>query len=361
MVWWRQTQQSSYTSVGRGVPTTALRNVRRIPGPARACLRRLLLPLNGTPVEPTLGTVRRFFVLWGGVSLALASACSSSPTSPTGPTPTSDSASPGRSISLTIVSQPLSQTVTSRTSATLSVVGNSVGSISYQWYVGSTGATSIPVSGATDASFTTPALTTTTSYWVRLLDANGVADSETATITVDTAAPPPPNESPPNESPPEESPPEESSPEESRPEESQPEESPPEEPSPEEPPPPPPPPPPAVETNAAWEQQVITLVNQHRASGATCGGTAYPPVSPLSMDTALRSAARDHSEDMGLNNYFSHDSQDGTSFAQRIANAGYSGGFPRGENIAAGHSSPSSAVNGWMASTSHCTNIPLCQ
>ena len=112
-----------------------------------------------------------------------------------------------------------------------------------------------------------------------------------------------------------------------------------------------------METNVAWEQQVITLVNQHRASGATCGGTAYPPVSPLSMDTALRSAARDHSEDMGLNNYFSHDSQDGTSFAQRIANAGYSGGFPRGENIAAGHSSPSSAVNGWMASTSHCTNI----
>ena len=109
--------------------------------------------------------------------------------------------------------------------------------------------------------------------------------------------------------------------------------------------------------NAAWEQQVITLVNQHRAAGATCGGTAYPAVGPLSMDTALRTAARDHSADMGINDYFSHTSQDGTTFSQRITNAGYGGGSPLGENIAAGHSSPAAVVSGWMASSGHCVNI----
>ncbi|HUO83502.1 MAG TPA: hypothetical protein VM534_00175, partial [Thermoanaerobaculia bacterium] len=55
----------------------------------------------------------------------------------------------------------------------------------YQWYVGPSGDDSAPVSGATSASFTTPALTDTTTYWVRV--SNGCltpADSSSVTITV---------------------------------------------------------------------------------------------------------------------------------------------------------------------------------
>ncbi|HEV7912585.1 MAG TPA: hypothetical protein VGP22_02360 [Albitalea sp.] len=39
--------------------------------------------------------------------------------------------------------------------------------LSYQWYEGVSGTTTTPI-GTNSASFTTPALTTTTSYWVRV-------------------------------------------------------------------------------------------------------------------------------------------------------------------------------------------------
>jgi uncharacterized protein YkwD len=118
-----------------------------------------------------------------------------------------------------------------------------------------------------------------------------------------------------------------------------------------------PPPPPPSSSNPAFEDEVLTLVNQRRAAGATCGGTPYPAVGPLYMDPNLHLSARGHSEDMAINGYFSHTSLDGRTFDQRIRNAGYAGAFPLGENIAGGYTSPASVVNGWMASTGHCTNI----
>jgi hypothetical protein len=60
--------------------------------------------------------------------------------------------------------------------------------LNYQWYIGSSGTTTNPINAATGSSFTTPALTSTTSYWVRVSNSAGHADSNTATIT--TIAPP---------------------------------------------------------------------------------------------------------------------------------------------------------------------------
>ncbi|MEZ4705573.1 MAG: choice-of-anchor Q domain-containing protein [Caldilineaceae bacterium] len=56
--------------------------------------------------------------------------------------------------------------------------------LSFQWYQGASGDTSTPISGATSASFTTPALTGDASYWVRVSNPAGSADSATATVTV---------------------------------------------------------------------------------------------------------------------------------------------------------------------------------
>jgi len=172
------------------------------------------------------------------------------------------------------------------------------GPFSYQWYSGGSGNTSTPVSGGTSVTVTTPALTATSSFWVRVANAYGAADSAAATVTV--AADP---------------------------------------------------------SFAAMEDQVLTLVNQRRAAGATCGGTPYPAVGPLTMDANLRAAARGHSQDMATQNFFSHTSLDGRTFDTRIRNAGYSGAFPLGENIAGGQTTAASVVDGWMASTGHCTNI----
>lgn len=110
---------------------------------------------------------------------------------------------------------------------------------------------------------------------------------------------------------------------------------------------------------AAWiafEDEVLTAINQRRAAGATCGGVAKPAVGPLVMNAELRSAARCHSLDMGVQGYFSHTSQDGRSPWDRIDAAGYTGSATA-ENIAAGYATVAAVVDGWMTSTGHCNNI----
>jgi hypothetical protein len=96
----------------------------------------------------------------------------------------------------TVTTQPASQTIASGATASLSVVaahevGGTGGAFSYQWYVGVSGVTTSPSGGATASTFTTPALVTTTNYWVRVQDANGTVYSNTATITVNSVPTPP--------------------------------------------------------------------------------------------------------------------------------------------------------------------------
>lgn len=107
---------------------------------------------------------------------------------------------------------------------------------------------------------------------------------------------------------------------------------------------------------AAFEVAVLQLVNEQRANGADCGGTAYPPAGPLAMNGALRCAARKHSLDMGTRDYFSHSSPDGTGPGERLNQADYHAST-WGENIAWGYGSPEAVVAGWMGSPGHCANI----
>jgi len=107
---------------------------------------------------------------------------------------------------------------------------------------------------------------------------------------------------------------------------------------------------------ANFEAEVLTLVNQRRAAGATCGGVAKAPAPALTLDTRLRCAARKHSKDMGVNDFFSHTGSNGSTPWQRMNDAGYTYSTA-GENIAAGYSTPSAVVTGWMNSTGHCNNI----
>jgi hypothetical protein len=72
----------------------------------------------------------------------------------------------------------------------LKVSASGANPLSYQWYQGSSGNISNPMAGATGATFTTAGLTATTSYWVRITDANGLTtDSPSATVTVSASSP----------------------------------------------------------------------------------------------------------------------------------------------------------------------------
>ena len=88
-----------------------------------------------------------------------------------------------------ITSQPASTTITAGSSATLSVGATGTAPLSYQWYVGTSGNTASPLGGGTGPSVTVSP-SSTTSYWVRVSNACGSADSATATVTV--INPPPP-------------------------------------------------------------------------------------------------------------------------------------------------------------------------
>jgi uncharacterized protein YkwD len=105
------------------------------------------------------------------------------------------------------------------------------------------------------------------------------------------------------------------------------------------------------------EEVVLLEVNKRRAAGAVCGGKAYPAVSPLTMDPALRNAARRHSKDMATRGFFDHTNPDGQGMDDRIRAAGFLGATATGENIAAGGSTPAGTVQQWMDSPGHCTNI----
>ncbi len=80
------------------------------------------------------------------------------------------------------------------------------------------------------------------------------------------------------------------------------------------------------------------------------------PLPPLSYDPNLNDSARFHSTDMSDNNWFAHESSDGTPFGTRISRF-YDSGFA-GENIAQGYpSGPVVVLQGWMCSDGHRANI----
>jgi len=102
--------------------------------------------------------------------------------------------------------------------------------------------------------------------------------------------------------------------------------------------------------------RLLQRVNTLRASGATCGSTAYPAAGALTWNTQLTQAADGHSQDMAAQNYFSHTSLDGRTFDQRISATGYAWSTA-GENIAAGYAGVDAVMDGWIKSPGHCENL----
>lgn len=94
-----------------------------------------------------------------------------------------------------ITSHPISTSISTGTTTTLSVVGSG-SPLTYQWFQGSSINTATLISGATSASFTTPSLTTATSYFVRVTRGTNTTTTNTvtsnsniATVSIQTATP----------------------------------------------------------------------------------------------------------------------------------------------------------------------------
>jgi len=123
-------------------------------------------------------------------------------------------------------------------------------------------------------------------------------------------------------------------------------------------------------TKAAY----LHAINEARAEGADCGSEGYfPPVGPLEWNESLYRAAYEHSRDMAISGYFSHDGsgtasdwtanvlgEERSTLGSRILNNSR-GELPGGtENIYASGGMPStveSAIAGWNHSDPHCAAL----
>lgn len=72
----------------------------------------------------------------------------------------------------------------------LTVTATGDGVLTYQWYAGAASDTSHPIHGADTATLRLPAFAGSASYWVRVSNAAGSADSASATVTVSGAGSP---------------------------------------------------------------------------------------------------------------------------------------------------------------------------
>lgn len=102
----------------------------------------------------------------------------------------------------------------------------------------------------------------------------------------------------------------------------------------------------------AFEEEMLRLINEHRTNGSNCGD----PTHPLQSQSALQCAARLHSWDMNDRDYYQHTNPDGDGPRERMEAAGYNGGT-WGENIFKGPTSAQEAMDGFMDSPGHCSNI----
>ncbi|MDO4229443.1 MAG: CAP domain-containing protein [Capnocytophaga sp.] len=114
-------------------------------------------------------------------------------------------------------------------------------------------------------------------------------------------------------------------------------------------------------TQKAISQQVnpeeaLNLVNSYRISGCDCDGKYYPPVPPLVWSIVLEKIAQKHSDDMHHRQFLSHRSSNGSSPEKRLDKAGYKW-KAFAENVAMGQLDQRSAIDSWIKSKGHCTNI----
>lgn len=104
-------------------------------------------------------------------------------------------------------------------------------------------------------------------------------------------------------------------------------------------------------------EAVLTRVNAARGIGRSCGGEPFEAAPAIRWSAKLAHAAAQHAWDMAARRYFSHNSPEGGSVADRVLAADYR--FRAlGENIAAMPAKNADlVVVGWLKSPGHCANI----
>lgn len=94
-------------------------------------------------------------------------------------------------------------------------------------------------------------------------------------------------------------------------------------------------------------EQIVNFTNEYRSQHG---------LQSLTLNPNLSNAAQTHSQDMAVNDFFSHTGSGNTKVGDRTSSAGYQSGYVA-ENIAAGYLTAEEVVRGWMNSPGHRENI----
>lgn len=100
-------------------------------------------------------------------------------------------------------------------------------------------------------------------------------------------------------------------------------------------------------SDPSFDARVVELTNNFRTQNG---------LPPLTVNVQLTRAAETHSQNMALQDFFSHTGLDGSQPGDRAKASGYTSTFV-GENIGAGYSTPEEALQGWLNSPGHRANI----
>lgn len=104
------------------------------------------------------------------------------------------------------------------------------------------------------------------------------------------------------------------------------------------------------------KDEMLSLVNEARMEKRRCGGKRHQATHPLEWNEKLAAAAQKHADDMGDNDFFDHTGSDGSTIVIRVEREDYLWRAV-GENVAMGPRSVGVAVQGWLDSPGHCSNM----
>ena len=104
------------------------------------------------------------------------------------------------------------------------------------------------------------------------------------------------------------------------------------------------------------QRALLSLVNDARAQAQRCGSERYSPTTALTSHPSLQKAAKEHSQNMANNDFFSHQDRDGLQVWDRVTAIGYSYATIA-ENIATGQDTTGEVHDGWLGSPGHCANL----
>ena len=119
------------------------------------------------------------------------------------------------------------------------------------------------------------------------------------------------------------------------------------------------------------KEEILKVINDARAVSRDChDGLGIVSAAPaLTWNSELYASAYEHSSDLAKSNTFSHygsgtesdvtgsNNRNASYFNERIEANGYTEYKIIGENIAGGQGSIQEAVDAWIASPAHCTNL----